>query len=162
MLKLKTFKLDDYEGFNGFITEHSPRGENGIKFNQTHIMVFYEEGTPMTKSDKIQSLKFELGKHLEQQMHYDKQCRMAQKIRDSFNQSESLESWNNANAQFNQTVKMLELEVINTKVVIEMLHELGEKLNIDHVTVPDLTPNIVQKPIPSPMGGSKGSSRNKK
>lgn len=150
MIQAKTFSLDDYAGFNKFVTEHSPRGENGVKITNTHLIVFYEDGELMSKSDRIQSLRFELGKHLEQQMHYEKQMRLASKIRDSFDQKEQLISWQNGNAQFNQTRKMLELEIINTAIVLEMLSELGVILEVTHST---LLPEIIEEKIASPFPG---------
>ncbi len=160
MVQVKTFPLDDYKGFNDFVKEHSPRGENGIKFNTTHIMVFYDEGEIMNKSDRIQALKFELGKHLEQQMHYDKQMRMAKRIRDSFDKVSAKVSWDNGNAQLNSTRKMLELEIMGTDTIAEMLKELGEVVEYTNATV--LPEEIDETLVPSPMNGVPPATTGKK
>lgn len=155
MVQVKTFKIEDYESFNEFVKEHSPRGENGIKFNGTHIMVFYDEGEIMSKNDKIQSLRFELGRVLENQMQYVKQLREAIKTRDTFDPT--TQSYLDTHSMCHSFKKMLELEVIKTSVVNEMLLELNVTVEFENYATPDIGPD--PKPIVSPMqnlGKNKG------
>ncbi len=147
MIQVKAFPIAEYEKFNEFLKTHSPRGENGFKFHEGHLMVFYEEGVPMNLSDKVQSLRFELGKHLEQELQYKKQYLVAVKIRESFNYKKNKQSWENANTQCITSLKMLELEIMNTKTVLEMLAELGEKITVEHAEVESKEMTIPDKDL---------------
>ncbi len=154
MKQVRTFKVEDYVQFNEFVKTHSPRGENGIKFNGTHLMVFYDEGEIMGNNDKIQSLRFELGKDLETYMEYDKQLREAIKIRDSFDFEDPnfKQSWMDSHSQCKTFRKMLDLQVIKADVCLEMLKELGDDIQANMSMAPDIGEDKVA-PIVSPMQG---------
>lgn len=74
MIQVKAFLLEKYEEFNEFVKTTRPRGESGIKYTTTHIYAFYEDGVPMDALDQIASLKFDIGKHRENQLGNRKQA----------------------------------------------------------------------------------------
>lgn len=151
MLKIRTFKIDDYDGFNKFTEKFSPRGENGLRFTTNNIIVTYEDGDMMTKTEKIQKLKFELGRHLEHQFQYDKQLRTAKKMRDSFPKDGN--KWKETNMQYQATIGMLKIEIMDTEVVVEMLAEFGEKVHVEYAILPQFEKEEL---IPSDIHNDKG------
>jgi hypothetical protein len=77
MIQAKTFPLDNYQEFNDFVKHTRPRGENGIRITNTHIVVVYEDGEPMDALDQIASLNFDIGRHKEQRKSNLKQAYLA-------------------------------------------------------------------------------------
>ena len=153
-----TFPLDDYKGFNAFVEKHSPRGQNGVKVTNSHFVVFYEDANPMSKLDKIAMLRFELGVHLEKMVQYDKQMRNGKKMRDRFNKDgtpSEKEGWKQMQSQYVSQVGMLKLELGETETVVEMLAELGEKIEVDYPTIPDIESEQKQTPVPSSFSPGK-------
>lgn len=160
MLQIRTFKIDDYESFNKFREIHSPRGDNGLRFTTNHIIMTYEDGQTMPKSDVIQSLKFELGKCLEQQLQYDKQIRKGKKMRDSF--PHGGEQWKSMNQQYAASIGMLKIEVMDTDVVAEMLKELGEEVKYENRAIPEFDDGEEKKElIPSDIPNEQGRAGGK-
>lgn len=149
MINFQSFKVSDYKAANEFLKTHPIKGE--MKFHDGYICVFYEVDEPENKSNRIQYLRGMAEAHFKKQWEYEEQMRMGILLRDLFDKNEKRgkdgkpTSWENGNANVVSMAKMLEMEILTTKIIIGMLAKLGVVIEQPEVEMPkvEMSPNQI-------------------
>lgn len=136
MIHFKSFPVKDYEEANKFLEDQPIKGE--MKLHDGYILVFYEVDDLGNKSNRIQYLRGMVEAHFKKQWEYEEQMRMGIEMRNLFDKKTQEKEWNSGNANVIATAKMLEMEVLTTKVSLGMLAKLGVIIGQPEIEMPEI------------------------
>lgn len=133
---MKSFKVGDYEGANKFLQEQPIKGE--MKLHDGYLCVFYEIDDKDNRSNRVQYLRGMAEAHFKKQWEYEEQMWMGVELRDLFDKEKQPREWAEGNKNVITTAKMLEMEILTTKVVLRMLKKLGVEIEQPEVEFPKI------------------------
>lgn len=134
MINVKSFKLEESDKINEFLKNVIIKGE--MKLHEGLISIFYEVDDKDNRANRVQYLRGMLEAHFKKQWEYEEQMLIAIQLRDLFDKEEQKAAWEEANRNVVTSTKMLEMEILNTKVLLGMLANLGVSILQPIVTIP--------------------------